>query len=865
MPTYLEIAVNVPRLSGMFHYHLPLELEGRVGAGHLVEVPFGKRRVQGVVLRDIDQPAVKDTRPVLSLLDDEVVLTAPQLALAEHLSESTLAPMAACINLMVPPGLSQQADTIYTLKGPTEEAEHLEGPSEWEKTLQDLSPLQRRLAEMLVERGPLRGRQISKAFPRQNWQSAMRVLVRRDLVITQSVLPPPAVQPKHVRTVQLACSPEKAEGELTNLGRAGSQALERRQAMLRFLMREPGPVNVSWVYAESGGNLSDLRKLADQGLVTLGESEVWRDPLEGMDPTPTEPPPLTRDQETVWVEIRSALQDSAAGKEAAPFLLHGVTGSGKTEIYLHAVAHVLQRGGQAIVLVPEISLTPQTVRRFLSRFPGQVGLVHSRLSTGERYDTWRRARLGELGLVVGPRSALFTPFTNLDLIVVDESHDGSYYQSESLPYYHARKAAVDYARLSGATCLLGSATPDLVSRYYADQGRWRYLHLPDRILAHRQVVQAQMKRITSGRQIPSRYRPLEKQAQETDLPPVHVVDMRQELKSGNRSIFSHALQAALAEVLENDQQAILFLNRRGSATYIFCRDCGHSLKCPRCDIPLTYHTSAPAMGAAPSKKALTCHHCNYQRSLPKTCPNCGGTRIRHYGTGTESVETEVQKLFPAARTLRWDYETTRKKGAHDIILSHFANHRADILIGTQMLAKGLDLPFVTLVGVVLGDVGLNMPDYKTAERTFQVLTQVAGRAGRSPLGGQVVLQTFQPENYVIQTAAQHDYAAFYQQELKFRRQLGYPPYTQLLRLEYRHTQNARAQAAAQEMAARIHKWIDSQDRRATRVIGPVPCFFARIGGQFRWQIVLRGPDPASLLRDRDLGDWRVEVNPISLL
>jgi len=865
MPTYLEIAVNVPRLSGVFHYHLPPEFEGRVGAGHLVEVPFGKQRVQGVVLREIDQPAVKVTRPVLTLLDTDVVLTAPQLALAKHLSESTLAPLAACINLMVPTGLSQQADTCYTLKWSAEENEHPDEKFGWEKTLQGLSPLQRRLAELLAERGPLRGRQISKAVPRQNWQSAMHALVRRDLVTTQSMLLPPAVQPKHVRTSQLSCSPEKAEAELLNLGRAGSKALERRQAMLRFLMSEPGPVNVSWVYAESGGNLSDLRKLAEQGLVTLGESEVWRDPLDALDLPPSEPPPLTRDQETAWVEIQAALHESAAGKEVTPFLLHGVTGSGKTEIYLHAVEHVLQRGEQAIVLVPEISLTPQTVRRFLSRFPGQVGLVHSRLSTGERYDTWRRARLGELGLVVGPRSALFTPFPNLGLIVVDESHDDSYYQSETLPYYHARQTAVDYARLAGAICLLGSATPDLVSRYIADQGRWRYLHLPDRILAHRQVVQSQMKRITPEGTIPSRYRPFEKQAQETDLPPVHVVDMRQELKSGNRSIFSQALQSSLTEVLANDQQAILFLNRRGSATYIFCRDCGHSLKCPRCDIPLTYHTSGRATGGTPPKKALTCHHCNYQRNFPKTCPNCGGTRIRHYGTGTESVETEVQKLFPDARTLRWDYETTRKKGAHDIILSHFANHRADILIGTQMLAKGLDLPFVTLVGVVLADVGLNMPDYKTAERTFQVLTQVAGRAGRSPLGGQVVLQTFEPENYVIQTAAHHDYAAFYHQELKYRRQLGYPPYTQLVRLEYRHTQNSRAQAAAQEMAAQIHTWLETQERRATRLIGPVPCFFARIGGQFRWQIVLRGPDPASLLRNRALGDWRVEINPISLL
>ncbi len=870
MPTYLEIAVNVPRVSGVFHYHLPTNLQDQVSTGHLVEVPFGKQRVQGVVLRQISQPAVKETRPVISLLDPLISLTPAQLALAEHLAESTLAPLAACINLMVPVGLSQQADTLYTLKWPPP-GDHPGDLPSWKELLQDLSPLQSRLAELLRKRGPLRGRQISRALPRRNWQPAVSALVRRDLVTTQSVLPPPAVQPKQVRTVQLACAPNAAQAEMPNLGRAGSAALERRQAILRFLLQEPGPVNVSWVYAASGGNLTDLRLLAERGLVTLAEDEVWRDPLEGLDFTPTEPPPLTRDQQLAWETVQAAFQRTAAGESVPPFLLHGVTGSGKTEIYLHAVGYILGQGKQAIVLVPEIALTPQTVRRFLSRFPGQVGLAHSQLSAGERYDTWRRARLGEISVVVGPRSALFTPFPNLGLIVVDESHDESYYQAESLPYYDARQSAIDYARITGSLCLLGSATPDLVSRYHAEHDRWYYLHLPDRILAHRQAVQAQLQRISPLGPISSAYRPLEQQAQVTDLPPVHIVDMRQELKSGNRSIFSLSLQNALSTVLANDQQAILFLNRRGSATYVFCRDCGHSLKCPRCDIPLIYHRSQKSpypgsTGSTPkSTETLTCHHCNYQRKLPITCPKCGSRRIRQYGTGTETVETEVQALFPAARTLRWDYETTRQKGAHDLILSHFANHRADVLIGTQMLAKGLDLPFVTLVGVVLADVGLNLPDFRSAERTFQVLTQVAGRAGRSPLGGQVILQTFQPDNYVIQAAARHDYDAFYHQELEFRRQLGYPPFTQLARLEYRHSQNSQAQSAAEELAVQIRTWLDEGNRRATRIIGPVPCFFARLGGQFRWQIILAGSDPASLLRGKSLGDWQVEINPLSLL
>jgi primosomal protein N' (replication factor Y) len=862
MPTYVEIAVNVPQVSGVFHYHLPQQLEGQVAPGHLVEAPFGKQRIQGVVLREIPHPAVAETRPVYELVDPDVVLTQGQIDLARQMAEDTLAPLSACINLMLPVGLSQMADTRYTLKEALLNAPEAALEPLTENTPIDLSPMQRQLVDLLRQRGPLRGRQIDQALPRRNWRSAARALKRRGLLFTQSTLPSPTVQPKSVRTAQMAVSPEAAQADLPNLGRKGSQALERRQAMLRFLMREQGRVDVSWIYAESGGNLQDLRVLAERGLVSLGENEIWRDPLEEVDFVPTQPPPLTHDQKLVWDQIKTGLHSALEGQTVPPFLLHGVTGSGKTEIYLHAVAETLQYGKQAIVLVPEIALTPQTVKRFLARFPGQVGLMHSGLSTGERYDTWRRARQGDLQVVVGPRSALFTPFPQPGLIVLDESHDDSYYQGEALPFYHARQAAVTYAKLTGAVCLLGSATPDITSQYQAVQRDWQYLHLPGRILAHHAAVEAQMKRIRSHRgassesQLQSRYRRLEKQAEMIDLPPVRIVDMRQELKEGNRSIFSRGLQSSLARVLANREQAILFLNRRGSATYVFCRDCGHSLLCPRCDIPLTFHSS---------HAALTCHHCGYTRRMPKTCPNCGSTRIRQYGTGTERVEAEVQALFPKARTLRWDYETTRKKGAHDRILQSFASHHADVLVGTQMLAKGLDLPLVTMVGVVLADVGLNLPDYRSGERTFQVLTQVAGRAGRSPLGGHVILQTFKPDHYVIQAAARHDYATFYRQELEYRRQLGYPPYTKLLRFEYRHLKAEQARSAAEDLADGLQHRLSSSGHDATRLIGPAPCFFARLNGLYRWQIILCGPEPAALLEDQNLNDWRVEVNPPNLL
>ncbi|MEW6717584.1 MAG: primosomal protein N' [Chloroflexota bacterium] len=844
MTTYVEIAVNVPGIISLYHYHLPPDMENRIHPGHLVIVPFGKQIVQGVVLRTVTQPAVPDTRSVQEILDPQPVLTHTQLELASHIAETTLAPLAACINLMLPPGLSQIADTVYAVnKDQTTDFLPAKGTQ---------TDTQGRLLELLQQRGALRGRQIDRALPRRNWRPIAQMLIRRGVLVSHSLLPSPNVRPKRVRTAQLTCSPQEATEALPTLGKKDSQVLLRRQKMLHHLIQESEPINVSWLYAESGGSLADLRVLEKKGLALLSESEVWRDPLEGLSYIPIAPPTLTSDQKAVWKEIQAGIQAAHKGQRVAPLLLHGVTGSGKTEIYLQAVAHTLELGRRAIILVPEIALTPQTTRRFLSRFPGKVGLIHSRLSSGERYDTWRRARTGDISLVIGPRSALFTPLPNIGLIVVDESHDDSYYQWDVPPHYHARETAITYAHLTKAVCLLGSATPDIVSKYQAEKGHWHSLHLPSRILAHRKTVEAQVERYS----LTSRYHHLEAEVETTDLPPVEIIDMRMELKSGNRSILSRSLQTALAEVIDRKRQAILFLNRRGTETYIFCRQCGQALKCPRCDLPLTHHRSWAS---------LVCHHCNYKRKMPSRCPQCGSNHIRQYGTGTERVENHIKNIFPHVRTIRWDRDTTRKKGAHEAILSHFANHHADVLIGTQMLAKGLDLPLVTLVGVVLADVGLNLPDYRAAERTFQVLTQVAGRAGRSPLGGVVIMQTYEPDHYVIQAVARHDYASFYQQEMDYRSQLGYPPFTRLVRLEFRHADPTQAEESARALARNLQNWIPREDRRATTLIGPAPCFYSRIGGMYRWQIILRGPDPVSLLKNRPLGDWHIHVNPTSLL
>ncbi|MEA3325950.1 MAG: primosomal protein N' [Chloroflexota bacterium] len=838
MQTFVEVAINLPNISDCFHYHLPAALEGSVEPGSLVIVPFGNQRVQGVVFRFIESPEVAETRPVETVVDEKLALTSVQMELVRWLAEETLSPLGTCINLMLPPGLSQRTDTLISLNTTHDVNED------------SLAPMEKRLVGLLRKRGDLRGRQINAAIRHVEWRGSLRRLVQKGVVSTRAILPPPRVHPKTVRKVFLTVDPAK----LDHLGKPLSRVQrvhERRLRMLRFLAQRSDPVEPGNIYAQTGANYSDLKALEKAEWIKVLEAQVWRDPLEDLSFVPTEPPELTQDQNRIWRQIAAGLEGAWTGTATSPFLLHGVTGSGKTEIYLRAVKIALAEGKRAIVLVPEISLTPQTINRFSSRFPGEVGVVHSQLSEGERYDTWRRVRNGEIKVIIGPRSALFMPLENLGLIIVDECHHESYDQQDSQPYYRGVPTAVACARLSGAGIILGSATPRLTQYYQAVNGRWTYLELPRRILAHQETIKHHAQRL--GIKLPIRIG--EGKTADLGLPAVSVVDMRQELRTGNRSIFSVELQDAIESVLESDQQAILFLNRRGTATYVFCRDCGYVVKCPRDDKPLTYHRS---------QNGLICHTCGYKRKVPKKCPVCGGRHIRQLGTGTEKVEQMVRERFPSARTLRWDAETSRKKGAHERILSQFSHHHVDILIGTQMLAKGLDLPLVTLVGVILAEVGLNLPDFRATERTFQVLTQVAGRAGRSPLGGRVVLQTYMPDHYAIKTAAHHDYQGFYEQELAYRRELRYPPFRRLVRLEYRHYDQGAAEEAAQTLAEQVKTWI-AQESPRTEIIGPAPCFFSRLYGRYRWQIILRGMDPKQLLRHRRLTDWIIEVDPSSLL
>ncbi|MFN8561319.1 MAG: primosomal protein N' [Anaerolineae bacterium] len=549
------------------------------------------------------------------------------------------------------------------------------------------------------------------------------------------------------------------------------------------------------------------------------------------------------------------------GSQGTVFLLHGVTGSGKTELYLRAIERTLALGRSAILLVPEIALTPQTVRRVAARFPGQTAVVHSALGEGERYDTWRRARDGLVKVVVGARSALFTPLQDVGLVILDEEHDASYKQSPPIlpPYYHARDLAEAMMRQNDGVVILGSATPDVETTYRVGRGEIEKLELPRRIMGHRAHIFEQAER--AG--VMPRYRPspgadtASADAVMIDLPPVQVVDMRTELKGGNTSIFSRALQRNLEDVLNREEQAILFLNRRGQSTFVFCRDCGYVARCPRCDMPLTHHRTG---------SALRCHHCGFQQPEPTVCPQCGSKRIKFFGAGTQQVEQTLNEMFPKARVVRWDSDTADSAEAHEAILERFVERRADVMVGTQMVAKGLDLPLVTLVGVVSADIGIALPDFRAGERTFQVLTQVAGRAGRGLLGGRVILQTYQPDHYAIASAARHDYAGFYEREIAYRRDIGYPPFRRLVRILFRFPNETKAQQEAERAAGLLRRRLEQLNMTGTELIGPAPCFFTRENNVFRWQVLLRGPDPTPALEGIAIPKgWYVDVDPAEVM
>ncbi|HEY8732141.1 MAG TPA: primosomal protein N' [Candidatus Limnocylindria bacterium] len=569
--------------------------------------------------------------------------------------------------------------------------------------------------------------------------------------------------------------------------------------------------------AQAGGTPDAAKGLAARGLALRGARGVRRVPIEfrlGEDD-------LSKDLSATTPQADAIETVSAALGSGRGFLLHGVTGSGKTEVYLRLTAEVLARGLGAIVLVPEIALTAQVVARFVARFGERVALLHSALSAGERYDEWRRVLDGTADVVVGSRSALFAPIEKLGLIVVDEEQEPSYKQ-ESAPRYHAVDTALELGRLSGAAVVLGSATPRVVTYAAATSGRLTLLSLPERVL-------------------------------DLPLPKTTIVDLRLELKANNRSTLSSALRAALVRVVAKGEQAILYLNRRGFATVVLCRDCGYVVPCPACEIPFALHSDG----------RLVCHRCGRtEPRAPAACPHCGSARIRHLGVGTQRVEEDVRAAVPKARLARLDRDAVKAKGAHAAMYERMRSGQAQVIVGTQMVAKGFDLPGVSLVGVVNADTQLNLPDFTAAERTFELLTQVLGRSGRGSVGGLGILQTYLPEHYAIVAAAAHDYLTFAEHELRARRRFGYPPFGRLVLLQTAAARETTVERRAADLAGKL-KAAAGPD---AEVLGPAPAFAAKRAGSYRAQLVLRGDRPIAVLDRVDVGpEWTVDVDPMTLL
>ena len=847
---YAQILLFLPiktKADPLFDYDIPAEMAATIRPGVLVIVPLRERLMPGIVISLSATPAVPKTRPIHSVLEAEPALSQTHLTLARWLARETLTPLHTCVKTVLPPGLRPQAYLRLTAQVrhiPTNV--HKDGAAPLPKPA-------RKMLELLIARGPLKHSQLRPLLKGVNLRRARQILKKHGFIKVERLMRLPRPQPRSIQFARLAAP--RADWD------AGLKRVRRRDLYLHILTlleNEKNPLPVTVLYAE-GAKINHLKQLEKYGLITFSHEEVFRDPLADQIFTPDTPPALIPGQQAVWDELARQL---VPGLETRPpVLLLGVTGSGKTEIYMRATAEVLRQGKQALVLVPEISLTPQTVRRFAVRFPGDVGLWHSGMSAGTRYDTWRRVRQGDLRIIVGARSALFAPFPNLGLIVLDEEEDTSYKQS-CAPYFHTRELATELARMTNAQLVLGSATPTLESYTRALSGRYRLLHLPDRVMGHQQRLNAWQRHLHLNA---NRYKTLDvpapgapaSDARTIALPPVQIVDMRAELKAGNRSIFSVALQESVDAARSRHEQIILFLNRRGTATYIFCRDCGWVAQCPRCDIPLTYHAGL---------SRLLCHRCGHKKRMPRICPACDSPRVRAFGLGTAGLETRVAARWPNARLVRWDKDTARSHAAHSALMGRFVRGEADILVGTQMVARGLDIPKVTVVGVVSADTALNLPDFRAAERAFQLLAQVAGRSGRGILGGKVIVQTYHPTHYAVRRAAAHDYVGFAKRELAFRQQVGYPPVVRLARLVFAHTNRDKTQHAAESLAETLRDALSALGLPLTDLIGPAPAFFARVRGRYRWHILLRSVDPAAFLRHIEIPPgWQVDIDPVDVL
>ncbi|AFY88822.1 primosomal protein N' [Chroococcidiopsis thermalis] len=783
---WLEVLVDCPGTQEVYTYKLPAQLT--VQPGDILSVPFGANQVGAIALRFVEHPPVDLSPDKIRAVEDVVsrgFFPPAYWELLNRVAAYYYTPLIAAIRVALPPGLLGRSQRRIKLIG-----EIKPGVDAF------CTPAAKEILALLQAQPNKDYSFIYLQRQVRNAYRGVRELLRLSLV--ESYLEPPRLtRPKLQKAVTLVGT--GLERDITS----------RQQEILDVLRRQGGDIWLSELLRLCNASPSTLKTLEQKGYVVIEEREMLRQE-QGVLQAADEPKTLTAAQSRA-VETITQL----AGCDRV--LLHGVTGSGKTEVYLQAIAPILRQGKSALVLVPEIGLTPQLTDRFRARFGSKVCVYHSALSDGERYDTWRQMLLGEPQVVIGTRSAIFAPLPRLGLIILDEEHDSSFKQDSPIPTYHARTVAQWRAELENCPLVLGSATPSLeswvISREQGSRGA------------------EEQQQTTTNYQLPTtHYLSLPERIQSRPLPPVEVVDMRQEIQEGNRSIFSRALLEALQQLQARGQQGILFIHRRGHSTFVSCRSCGNVLECPACDVSLSYHHTEEG-----APQLLRCHYCNYSQSHPRNCPECGSPYLKFFGSGTQRVAQEITRLFPQLRFIRFDSDTTRTKGAHRTLLTQFANREADLLIGTQMLTKGLDLPQVTLIGVVAADGLLHLPDYRAAERAFQTLTQVAGRAGRGDDPGRVILQTYTPDHPVIQAVRQHEYEGFVEAELQQRVALNYPPHGRLILLRLSSVEASAVENTAGAIASYLNNYITP----SWEILGPAPANILRVANRYRWQILLK--------------------------
>ncbi len=790
-----DIALPVP-IDHLFTYIVPPHLAPYAKPGVRALVPFGKKRITGVLVSLPETTTVRGLRPLADVLDATPTFSDEMLALTRWIAEYYFTPWGEVLKSALPQGMALESQRMVRLI--------LNDPREALERTKKHAPKQHSVLLALQGASPLSVSQLQRKTGARSLSTLLHELEAKGWIAIEEHVTPPKAKLKKERLIDLTDAGRAALNNETTILTA------KQRSLLLALQDEGKAIKSQALLKKAGASLSTLRTLVKNGFAQV----VLREVIRTSEYDAIEQPPeivLNAHQAAAVARMSDALKSSAY----KTFLLHGVTGSGKTQVYIEAIRAVLAQGKTAIVLVPEISLTPQTVRRFKAHFGNDVAVMHSQLSIGDRYDAWRSAREGRVKIVIGPRSAIFAPLKNIGLIVVDEEHESSYKQFDAAPRYNARDVAIIRASLSKAVVVLGSATPSAESYFNALKGKYEMLVLPNR------VDQAKLPTIALVDMARERKQTL--------------ADERKRLQDEGKpypkqfplSSLSRLLREEIDKRLAKKEGIILLQNRRGFSHVLECFECGFVEKCDNCDVTLTYHVT---------KKHLRCHYCGFVKAPPTVCPTCQGMEIRFHAFGTQQVQQELQALFPNATILRMDKDTTTRKGMHDKLLRQFGAGEADILLGTQMVAKGLDFPRVTLVGVVSADTQMLLPDFRSSERTFQLLTQVAGRAGRSNLEGEVVIQTYQPDHYSLKHVVTHNFPGFYQEELEYRRELDYPPFSRLVLIEFKGARENEVQLHARKFVEYLRR---RDETPSYAVLGPADAAIPKIKNQFRKHIIIK--------------------------